>query len=190
MLVVRIQLVKKRKESKALASYIKRTSFEMFLCSNCKRGNKKCLVSNKENSGYCSECVLQGASCNVKGVLVSKQHALKAKEACLKAEKETAFRLVCENMSHIKCLKRQQEFLKSKGKDIVCRGLKTLNKLKEVKEREKQIKEERATIKATAKLSFALQAALKQFANPFAKIKILLLPLKVQANQDFASKTL
>jgi len=53
-------------------------------------------------------------------------------------------------MSYIKCLKRQQEFLKSKGKDMVCYNLKTLNKLEEVKERERQIKTKHAAIKATA----------------------------------------
>ena len=52
-------------------------------------------------------------------------------------------------MSCIKRLKKQQEFLKSKGKDIVCYSLKTLNKLKEVKERERQIEIKRATVKAT-----------------------------------------
>ena len=82
-------------------------------------------------------------------------------------------------MSYIKRLKRQQEFLKSKDKDIVRCSLKTLNKLKEVKEREKQIKGERAAIKAAIKLFIALQATLKQFANPFAKIKIPLLLLEV-----------
>jgi hypothetical protein len=72
MLVDRNHLSKKRKESKALASCIKRTGFEMFLCSNCERGSKRYLVSNKENSGCCSKYVLQGACCDVKGILVSK----------------------------------------------------------------------------------------------------------------------
>jgi hypothetical protein len=53
-------------------------------------------------------------------------------------------------MSCIKHLERQQEFLKSKGKDIVCCSLKTLNELKKVKEREKQIETEYAAIKAAA----------------------------------------
>jgi hypothetical protein len=53
-------------------------------------------------------------------------------------------------MSCIKRLEKQQKFLKSKGKDIVRCGLKTLDKLKEVKERERQIETERAAIKAVA----------------------------------------
>jgi hypothetical protein len=53
-------------------------------------------------------------------------------------------------MSCIKRFERQQEFLKSKGKDIVCHSLKTLNELEEVEERERQIETERAAVKATA----------------------------------------
>jgi hypothetical protein len=53
-------------------------------------------------------------------------------------------------MSYIKHLKRQQKFLKSKGKDIVCCSLKTLNKLKEVKERKRQIETKYVAVKAAA----------------------------------------
>ena len=81
-------------------------------------------------------------------------------------------------MSCIKRLKKQQEFLKSKGKDMVRCGLKTLNELEEVEEREKQIETERAATKAAATLVHG-QAAL---VNPFAEIEILLLPLEVWAN--------
>jgi len=150
----------------------------MFPCSSYERGNKRCLVFDKENSGRCSKCVLQGASCNVKGVLVGEWRTLKAEEACIKAEKETAFRLVYENMSCIERLKKQQEFLKSKGRDMVCRGLKTLDELEEVKEKERQIETERAAAKAAATQVHGPAAE----ANPFAGIEIPLLPLEVWAN--------
>ena len=57
---------------------------------------------------------------------------------------------IAKNLAYYKRLKKQKEFLKTKSKDIVCYSLKTLNKLKEVKEKERQIKEERVTNKATA----------------------------------------
>jgi hypothetical protein len=43
----------------------------MFPCSNCKKNNTKCVVSDKENFSCCLECVLRKVKCNVKGVLVS-----------------------------------------------------------------------------------------------------------------------
>jgi hypothetical protein len=70
MLVVRTHLAKKRKESEAFTSRIERTSFEMFLCSRCKKRNLKCVVSDKESFSRCSEYVLCGVSCNVEGILV------------------------------------------------------------------------------------------------------------------------
>jgi len=90
MLAVRTQPAKKRKESKALVSCIKRTSFEMFLCSGCEKRNLKCVVSDKENSGRCSKYVLQGASCNVKGILVREWRALELETDRLEQESEAA----------------------------------------------------------------------------------------------------
>jgi hypothetical protein len=89
--VVCTTLAHKRKESKALASCIKHTSFEMFLCSRCKKRNFKYIVSNKENSGCCSEYVLCKVSCNVKGIPVGEWRTLKVKTDCLKHKKEVAF---------------------------------------------------------------------------------------------------
>jgi hypothetical protein len=48
---------KKQKESKALASYIKHTSFEMFLCSRYKKQNTKYIILDKENLSCYLECV-------------------------------------------------------------------------------------------------------------------------------------
>jgi len=70
MLVICNTPLKTRRDNEALASCIERTSFEMFLCLGCEKRNTKCVVLDKENSSRCSECVLQGASCNVKGILV------------------------------------------------------------------------------------------------------------------------
>jgi hypothetical protein len=69
---------------------------------------------------------------------------------------------------------------------MVCRGLKTFNKLEEVEKKEKQIKEERVASKAAA-TTYTL--ALLEL-DPFAKIDILLLFLEVWEDWDFASKTL
>jgi hypothetical protein len=175
MLVVYTQLAKKRKESEALASCIKHTSFEMFQYSRCEKRNTKYVVSDKENSGRCSEYVLYKDCYNVKGILISKWQSLEREEACLEFEKERAFQLIVKNTAYVLCFEKQQRFLKSKRKDIVCRGLKTLNKLEETEEKEKQIKEERAASKA-AVTAYAL--ALSE-PDPFAKIEILLLLLKV-----------
>jgi hypothetical protein len=86
-------------------------------------------------------------------------------------------RTVCKNIVCLERLKKQKRFLKSKGKDMLCHGLKTLNKLEEAKEREKQ-KEEKHATKVAATL-FVPTSNLLLMSNPFAKLKVPLLPPKV-----------
>jgi hypothetical protein len=61
----------KRKKLEALASYIKRTGFEMFFCLSCEKRNLKYMVSNKENLSRCFKCVLCKVKCNIESILVS-----------------------------------------------------------------------------------------------------------------------
>jgi hypothetical protein len=69
---------------------------------------------------------------------------------------------------------------------MVCRGLATLDKLEEAEMKEKQMEEERAASKAAA----TAHALAPPEPDPFAKIEIPLLLLKVWGDWDFASKTL
>src|SRR5438552_9128818 len=92
----RTQPSKARKESEALASCIKHTGFEMFPCSGYEKRNLKYVLSNKENSSRCSECVCYKVSYNVEGILVSEWQLLEIEEDCLKAEEETASQLLAK----------------------------------------------------------------------------------------------
>jgi hypothetical protein len=83
-------------------------------------------------------------------------------------------------MSYIERLERQQEFLKSKGKDIVRRGLKTLDELEEAEERERQIESKQAaqaTILSSSPRPNALAPRAK--SDPFASLEVPLLSPKV-----------
>jgi len=55
-------------------------------------------------------------------------------------------------MACIKRVEKQQEFLKRKGKDMLWRGLKTMDELEEAEDKEKRDKEnkERARLSAAA----------------------------------------
>ena len=197
MPVNRTQLSKKRKESEALASRIKHTGFEMFPCSEYEKRNLKYVLSNKENSGCYSECVFQKVKCDVEGILVGEWQLLKLETDCLKQEKEAAFaflkaaqRSALESAAHIRKLEKQEKFLKSKSKDMVCHSLKTLNKLEEAEEKEKQEEEERKRVAETAAATAVAKAAIAVAnpLNPFARIEVPLLLLKVWGDWDFFSK--
>jgi hypothetical protein len=103
---------------------------------------------------------------------------LKLETNCLEQESKAVMHTVCENIACFKRLKKQKKFFKSKGKDIVCYGLKTLDKLKKAKEKERQIKTKHVTAKAATMPSNALTLLLTN-TNPFANVKVLLLPLEV-----------
>jgi hypothetical protein len=185
MLVERSSVNKKLKEREALASRIERTGFEMFPCSSCEKGNTKCIVLDKENSSRCSECVLRGAKCDAKGILVGEWRSLELETDCLEREMESAFAVLrsaqqtaLESAARIERLKKQERFLKSKGKDMVRRRLKTMDKLNEVKEKEKQ-REAKQTAQAVMLSSGPRPDALAPRAksNPFASLGVpLLLP--------------
>jgi hypothetical protein len=183
MLAERSSVTKKFRERKALALRIKCTSFEMFPCSGCEKNNTKYVVSDKENSGRCSECVLCKARCNVKGILVGKWQSLKAKEGRLEREREAALLFAKQSISCARRLEKQMKFLKSKGKDIVRCGLKTMDKLDEAEEKEKQIESEQAATAAMLSNSpIPCAPAPGVETDPFIGLKVLLLPPKVWAN--------
>jgi hypothetical protein len=68
------------------------------------------------------------------------------------------------------------KFLKSKGKDMVCRSLKTMDKLDKVEEKEKQIESKQAA--TAAMLSNVLVLSMTE-TDPFVGLEVLLLPPKV-----------
>jgi hypothetical protein len=92
MLVDQTQPARKRKESKALASCIKHTSFEMFLCSEYEKHNFKYVVLDKENSDRCSEYVFYKVKCDVKSIPIRKWRPFKIKEDWLEQECKAVLR--------------------------------------------------------------------------------------------------
>jgi hypothetical protein len=127
-----------------LAERICATGFDMLPCSSCERNNRSCVLSSEEGSGRCSECVRRGVKCDVEGIPVGDWRSLAREEARLKAEEAAAFQLMRDSMARVERLKKQQEFLKKKGVDMLRRGLRTMDELEAVEEREKQEGEERA----------------------------------------------
>jgi hypothetical protein len=188
----RTSFAQNRKERGALASRIDRTGFEMFPCSGCDKRNVKCVVSDKENSGRCSECVLRGVKCDVEGIPVGEWRALEMEEDRLEKESEAASRLLAENLrlaqensARLARLEKQKKFLKSKGKDMLRRGLKTLDELEEAEEKERQA-EERSRAAAAAIPTSAVQTQ----SDPFAGLEVPLLPPEVWDGWDFGDGTL
>jgi hypothetical protein len=89
-------------------------------------------------------------------------------------------RAICKNIACLERLEKQKLFLRSKSKDIVCCSLKTIDKLDKAEEKEKQIELKQAATAAMISNSPRPSAlAPRAENNPFASLKVSLLPLKV-----------
>jgi hypothetical protein len=89
-------------------------------------------------------------------------------------------RTVCENIACLKRLEKQKLFLRSKGKDMVCRGLKTINELDEAEEKEKQIESKQAATAPMLSNNPRLNVLAPRAKNdPFANLKVPLLPPEI-----------
>jgi hypothetical protein len=108
---------------------------------------------------------------------------LKLKTTRLASKKEAAFailksaqQIALKSTAYIMQLKKQERFLKSKSRDMVCHSLKTINKLNNTKEKEKQIESKQAAAAVT--LSNALVLFITK-TDPFVGLEVLLLLPKV-----------
>jgi hypothetical protein len=87
---------------------------------------------------------------------------------------------VCENIAYLERLEKQKLFLKSKGKDMVCCRLRTINKLNKAEEKEKQTELEQAATAAMPSSNPRPNAlALRAKNDPFTNLEVLLLLPKV-----------
>jgi hypothetical protein len=126
----------KIKERQTLALNIELLGFEMPSCSTCERSGRKCIVAD-EKSSRCSECVRQGKSCDVEGPSMSDWAALDRQEEKLDEEEEAAHAKIIR-------IKKQKRLLRARRKEMVRRGLRTLDELDALESKEKAETEQRA----------------------------------------------
>ena len=167
----------KYRERLSLVRLIEAHGFEMPPCSYCERNSRKCIVS-EESSSKCSECVRRGERCDVEGPSLDDMESVLRETERLQREEEEA-------MAKILRLRKQQRRLQTKAKELIRRGLKTMDELEAVEEKEKQMETERAANEAASTQVHGPAAE----ADPFAGIEIPLLPPEVWANWDFAGET-
>lgn len=132
----------KLKERIVLSLRIAKSGIEMFPCSNCEGRLQKCYVSVDAKSKRCGNCVKRGLSCNVDSPSVSDWASLE------RAEEEVSQKLAQATSDLHACIARQsrlmkqQEFFKSRAKEMLKRGLESLDELDAQEEKEKNEKDE------------------------------------------------
>ena len=129
----------KYRERIELACWTKNSSYEMPPCSFYERNNRKCFVS--EESTCCGECIHRGTHCDRDGPSVGDWSSLEREEERLCEVKALALQAVSENAARAQRADKQLEFLRAKGKEMLRRGLQTLDELDGAEEREQQERE-------------------------------------------------
>ena len=125
---------RKARERADLVCRILKNGFEMNACSNCARRNRTCF-SSPGDSNKCAECVRRKLKCDQHGPNHEDWVKLEREEERLEREEE-------ETLAKLLRLRKQKKFLRTRGKEMLRRGLKTLDELDEMEEKEKKEKEE------------------------------------------------
>jgi len=120
---------RKTKEREDLYTRILKNGFEMDSCSNCVRRNRTCISST--DSRKCAECVRRKLSCDQMGPSHPDWVKLEREEERLDREEE-------ETLVKLMRLRKQKKMLRSRGKEMLRRGLKTLDELDAAEEEERE----------------------------------------------------
>jgi hypothetical protein len=134
---------RKRKEHSDLADRIVKFGFEMEPCSNCVRHNCTC-VSSGDSDRY-AEYVRRSIKYNQGSFDLSGFNTIQKEEERLEREEEEA-------ITKILRLRKQRQSLKTRTRELLRRGLKSLDELDKVeaKEREEKEVQERTAVNSVA----------------------------------------
>lgn len=114
------------RERSALSARIAKYGIEMPPCSFCERNSKKCIVS-RDGSARCSECARSGKKCDVEGIPVDDWESLEREERRIEREREAA-------LERLLRLDKQMKFFTARGREMLRRGLTSLDELDELDE--------------------------------------------------------
>ncbi|KAL2196648.1 hypothetical protein P885DRAFT_37161 [Corynascus similis CBS 632.67] len=186
----------KSSQRAALAAAIDELGYEVMPCSFCHSRGLRCKMI--ERSSRCGECVRRGRSCDGSGVPVSSLSRIVDESKRLDREEQDAkesFRLeraalleaqqcMDESLARLDRIRRQKRLLLTKGRDMVRRGLASLD---EVEEAERQ--ESAASVEAQVNGAFGVVGWNAVFETvpelPFPDELVLPLPALDPCVQDF-----
>ena len=91
-----------------------------------------------EKSQRCGECVRRGVKCDALQTSVDDLQSLRMEEDRLKFERDMAFEAAMAGLARVRELELRQAELRERGREMLRRGLKTLDELDEAEEKEKK----------------------------------------------------
>ncbi|KAM0133375.1 hypothetical protein ACHAP3_005898 [Botrytis cinerea] len=146
--------VSKYRQRILLSETIQAYGSDSMPCSNCSRYSRRCIVLN-DRSQRCGECVRRGARCDVVQASVSDLESLRLEEERLQFERDTAFEAAMLGLARVRALELRQQELRERGREMLRRGLKSLDELDALEEKERLEKERIEKEKEMASASVA-----------------------------------
>ena len=128
--------VSKYRQRILLSETIQAYGSDNMPCSNCSRYGRRCVVLN-DRSQRCGECVRRGARCDVVQASISDLENLRLEEERLQFERDTAFEAAMAGLARVRVLELRQQELRERGREMLRRGLKTLDELDALEEKER-----------------------------------------------------
>ena len=109
----------------------------MSPCTRCKERGLRCLTSPM--SKRCNECVRSNSrGCNVSAPSENEWLSLQKEEERLRSETRATRDTVATALARLNRLEQQQDLLKTRGAEMLRRGLKTLDELDAAEARERE----------------------------------------------------
>ncbi len=104
----------------------------MSPCSRCSKYGKKCIVA--PDSSRCAECILAGGStkCDVLGPSAQDWSRLEAEEERLNDEEAKTTAILAEAAAKLARLQKQKKSLRTRAREMLRRGVATLDELDRV----------------------------------------------------------
>src|SRR5690554_6358416 len=125
----------KIKERHLLADRIERNGIGMPPCSNCLRSERSCIVAPGHRR--CNECTRRNSKCDGCAPTPVEWEKLRKEEERLEAEEEAAAAQEQEAFARRMRLRKQQKALKTRGAEMLRRGLQSLDELEAAEELER-----------------------------------------------------
>ena len=110
----------------------------MFPCTHCQGSLRKCYVSVSSKSARCGECVKRGLSCDVRNLPMCDWAAIEREEARVAEELTQTTAELHKALARQSRLLKQQEFVRTRAKEMLQRGLNNLDELDEAEEKEQK----------------------------------------------------
>jgi dynactin complex subunit len=116
----------------------------MFPCTNCEGSLWSCYVAGSSKSARCNECVKRGQKCDVRNLPLCDWAAIEREEKRVSEELAQTTAELHKTLARQSRLMKQQQFVWTRAKEMLQRGLSSLDELDDAERAEQEKEQERA----------------------------------------------